>query len=293
MPNTCTASFLATGLPAGSYASRDYDYSPGPSADLGASRKDPRPTGHADQEVYQWHDASAGSHSAQPRAGMQAANDPQGEGRANRLAAHAGAAHPRREGAGQRQSARYGGRLHVQNWRGIPESCANAEYLILETRFLIEDVAQDSQAKEAAAGRKQQWRVSVDLTAHPVVEVLRPVLARSKPFTQGPQVARRRRARRREPVDRRARPHQGAVPLGPAGPEEPAQHLLDSRELALGGQPAGRRAHAAHRAGGHRRFHRRRSGPAGVHGARAQPVEPAAVGAARTGGALGFQVEAS
>jgi type VI secretion system secreted protein VgrG len=174
-------------LTSGQYATRDHDYSR-PRADLGASRKDPRPTGQADQEVYQWHHAFAGSHCAQPRAGMQAANDPQGEGRQIALL--------------RMQALRtHGARVQASgNLRGMVAGCtfrlarhprerANAEYLVLETRSLIEEVAQDSQVKEAAAGRKQQWRVSVDLTAHPVVEVLRPVLARSKPFTHGPQVA--------------------------------------------------------------------------------------------------------
>jgi type VI secretion system secreted protein VgrG len=70
-----------------------------------------------------------------------------------------------------------------------PRQKANAEYLILETRFLIEDVAQDSQAPDAIPGRKQHWKVEVDFTAHPMVEPLRPMLTQAKPFTRGPQSA--------------------------------------------------------------------------------------------------------
>jgi type VI secretion system secreted protein VgrG len=65
-----------------------------------------------------------------------------------------------------------------------PRQQANSEYLILDTILLIEDVPLDSQL---AAGRG--WTVTVDLTAHPVREPLRPAATRSKP-SAGPQVAR-------------------------------------------------------------------------------------------------------
>ncbi|QSI32697.1 type VI secretion system tip protein VgrG [Variovorax sp. RKNM96] len=174
-------------LTSGRYATRDYDYTR-PRADLGASRKAPRPTGQADQEVYQWHHPRAGSHHAQPRAGMEAADDPQGDGhqfallRMQALRTHGA----RMQASGNLRGMAAGRTFRLEKH---PSERANAEYLILETRFLIENVAQDSQIKEAAADRKQQWRISVNLTAHPVVEVLRPALARSKPFTHGPQVA--------------------------------------------------------------------------------------------------------
>jgi type VI secretion system secreted protein VgrG len=67
-------------LTAGQYTTRDYDYTR-PKADLTQTRRDPRPTGQANAEVYQWHDAQAGSHYAQPRAGAGEANDPHAEGR--------------------------------------------------------------------------------------------------------------------------------------------------------------------------------------------------------------------
>ena len=67
-------------LTSGRYSTRDYDYTR-PRADLSTSRKDPRPTGQADGEVYQWHAGKAGSHYAQPRAGTAEANDPQDESR--------------------------------------------------------------------------------------------------------------------------------------------------------------------------------------------------------------------
>lgn len=176
-------------LTPGRYSTRDYDYTR-PRADLRQTRRDPRPTGLADQEVYQWHADAGGSHYAQPRAGGTSteANDVQAEGSQLALL--------------RMQALRTAGaRLSASgNLRGMVPGCtfrlarhpretANTEYLILETRLLIEDVAQDSQVRDAAPHRTQHWRVEVDLTAHPVTEPLRPALTQSKPHSRGPQVA--------------------------------------------------------------------------------------------------------
>jgi type VI secretion system secreted protein VgrG len=174
-------------LTSGKYASRDYDYTR-PRADLAIGRSDPRPTGQADAEVYQWHAGATGSHYAQPRAGSAEANDPQAEGRQLALLRMQAL---RTHGARATASGNLRGmvpgctfRLHKH-----PRQKANAEYLILDTRLLIEDVAQDSQIQNAAPDRKQHWKVEVDFTAHPVTEPLRPVLTQAKPFTHGPQTA--------------------------------------------------------------------------------------------------------
>lgn len=174
-------------LTSGKYATRDYDYTR-PRADLGVGRNDPRPTGQANGEVYQWQAGAAGSHYAQPRAGMAEANDPQGEGRQLALL--------------RMQALRtHGARAQASgNLRGMVPGCsfmlskhprqkANAEYLILDARLLIEDVAQDSQIKGAASDRRQDWKVEVDFTAHPMAESLRPASTLAKPFTHGPQSA--------------------------------------------------------------------------------------------------------
>jgi type VI secretion system secreted protein VgrG len=175
-------------LTSGRYTSRDYDYTR-PGADLGIGRSDPRPTGQADLEVYQWHEGSAGgSHYAQPRAGTAEANDPRDEGRQLALLRMQAL---RTAGSRARASGNLRGMVPGCSFRlaGHPREKANAEYLILETQLLVEDVAQDSQVKEAVAGRKQQWKVQVDFTAHPMVEPLRPALTQAKPFTRGPQSA--------------------------------------------------------------------------------------------------------
>jgi type VI secretion system secreted protein VgrG len=176
----------ASRLTSGRYATRDYDYTR-PRADLGVGRKDPRPTGHADGEVYEWHASNSGSHCVQPNAGSAAGNDPRSEG--NLLAVLRMQA-LRTHGARAEASGNLRGMVPGRTFKlhKHPRESANAEYLLLSTRLLIEDVAQDSQAKEAIE-RKQQWQVRVDFTAHPVTEALRPALTQPKPRAGGSQVA--------------------------------------------------------------------------------------------------------
>jgi type VI secretion system secreted protein VgrG len=173
-------------LTSGKYTSRDYDYTR-PKADLTVKRADPRTTGQADQEVYQWHDGRAGSHYVQPRAGA-GANEPLAEG--NRLALlrmQALRTHgARAKASGQLRGMVPGFTFKLQKH---PREAANIQYLVLDSQFLIENVAQESQGAQAAAHRKQQWRVDLDFTAHPITEPLRPELSQHKPHARGPQVA--------------------------------------------------------------------------------------------------------
>ena len=174
-------------LTPGRYRTRDYDYTR-PRADLSSGRKDPRPTGQADGEIYQWHASLGGSHYAQPRAGATGANDPLSEG--DHLARVRMQA-LRTRGARAKASGNLRGMVpgHTFALRRHPREAANAEYLILDTDFLIEDVAQDSQIPAAHVDRRQQWRVQVAFTAHPMSEPLRPELTHPKPHTHGPQTA--------------------------------------------------------------------------------------------------------
>lgn len=173
-------------LTSGMYSSREYDYTR-PKADLSVKHADPRPTGQADQEVYQWHDGQAGNHYVQPRAGA-GVNEPLAEGnriallRMQALRTHGA----RAKASGQLRGMAPGFTFQLQKH---PREAANVQYLVLDSQFLIENVAQESQGIEAASHRKQQWRVEVDFTAHPITEPLRPALLRHKPHTQGPQVA--------------------------------------------------------------------------------------------------------
>ncbi|MDQ0042590.1 type VI secretion system Vgr family protein [Variovorax boronicumulans] len=174
-------------LTSGKYTGRDYDYTR-PRADLGIGRSDPRPTGQADGEVYQWHAGRGGSHYAQPRAGSAEGNDPQDEGRHLALLRMQAL---RTHGTRAQASGNLRGMVPGCSFRLAkhPRETANTEYLILDTQLLIEDVAQDSQIRDAASGRKQHWKVEVDFTAHPMAEPLRPALTQTKPFTHGPQSA--------------------------------------------------------------------------------------------------------
>jgi len=174
-------------LTSGRYATRDYDYRR-PRADLTSARKDPRPTAHADGEVYQWHADAAGSHYAQPLAGVAGPNDPLAEGD---LFARLRMQQLRTHGARATASGNLRGMVPGCTFKLTrhPRDDANAEYLVLGTRFLIEDIGQESQPIDAGPGRGQHWRVQVDITAHPSTEALRPDPTRRKPHTHGPQVA--------------------------------------------------------------------------------------------------------
>ncbi len=185
----------ASHLTSGTYTTGDYDYSR-PRADLRQSRSDPRPTGQADGEVYLWQgggpgDATPGvpaSRFAQPRAGTATGSDFQSEGRMlallrmEALRTHGA----RAQGRGNLRAMVPGCTFKLARH---PRQTANAEYLILDTTLLVEDVAQDSQNANAGPGQCQQWRVQVDFTAHPQGEALRPAATRVKPWTGGPQPA--------------------------------------------------------------------------------------------------------
>ncbi|MDB5895724.1 MAG: type secretion protein ImpA [Rhodoferax sp.] len=185
-------------LTSGRYSTRDYDYTR-PRADLSASRADARPTGQATGEVYEWHAGNGGSHYAQPHAGSAGGaasdtgvggegNDPQEEGRNLALLRMQGL---RSHGARARASGNLRGMVPGSFFtlHRHPQQKANRSWLILDTRLVIEDVAQDSQISDAARGRRQRWQVQVDFTTHPMTEALRPALTQPKPFSHGPQVA--------------------------------------------------------------------------------------------------------
>jgi type VI secretion system secreted protein VgrG len=174
-------------LTSGQFSTREYDYTR-PRSDLSISQSAPRPTGQAGGEVYQWHDGMAGAHYVQPRAGNADANDPQAEGRQLALLRMQAL---RTHGARAKASGNLRGMVPGCSFKlqEHPRQAANAEYLILDTHFLIEDVAQDSQIKDAAPDRKQGWRVQVDFTVHPMTEPLRPAMTQAKPYSRGPQPA--------------------------------------------------------------------------------------------------------
>ena len=177
-------------LTSGRYATRDYDYTRS-LANLNIGIDDPRPTGEAMQEVYQWQDGLAGSHYAQPGAGVAKDGDPWAEGRQlARLRMDALRTHGRRAEACGNLRGMVPGRTFWLN--GHPRESANVEYLVLDSTLLLEVAASDSQRRLNGTGdtdRRQQWRAEVKFVAHPLSEQLRPMLTQPKPLTRGPQPA--------------------------------------------------------------------------------------------------------
>ena len=151
-------------LTSGSYATREYDYTR-PRATLGADASAPRKTGHADQDVYLWRGDKAslgGSDYSQPNRGAdKAANQTEGQGKhLARL----------RMQSMRRSGNRASGVGHV---RGIVPGCtfslsehpkgkANAEYIVLDTRFVIENVNEETQRNTTALTDAQRLGALVD-----------------------------------------------------------------------------------------------------------------------------------
>jgi type VI secretion system secreted protein VgrG len=182
-------------LTSGSYATREYDYTR-PRATLAAEAAAPRSTGHADQEVYLWRGDKSGlggSDYSQPNKGAdKAANQTEDQGK-----------HLARL---RMQTLRQPGlrAMGVGHVRGIVPGCtfsltehpqdkANAEYIVLNTQLVIENVGEDSQRNTFAPSDAQrmsgQWRVLVDFEVQPTTEVLRPEAIQRKPKTGGPETA--------------------------------------------------------------------------------------------------------
>jgi type VI secretion system secreted protein VgrG len=172
----------AHSLTSGQYSTRDYDYTR-PRADLTASRSNPRPTAHSQQEVYEWH---ADAHYSQPQAGAEGngPNDPLAEGDAIALLLMQALRSPgqRARGAGRLRAMLPGCIFTLQQH---PMEAANIDYLILATDFSIEEVAQESQSPDSA----QQYKVAVEFEVQPLRETLRPQRLTPKPYTHGPSSA--------------------------------------------------------------------------------------------------------
>ena len=192
-------------LTSGAYASREYDYTR-PRAQLQAQSTAPRKTGHAQAEVYLWRGDKAGiggSDYSQPNKGAdKAANqtEPQGQHLARLRIQALRQSGLRARGAGHVRGIVPGCTFTLS---GHPRDKANVEYITLHTRFLVENVGQDSQrstdlqrsastdtptplALSDAQRFIGQWRVQVEFEVQPSTEALRPQATQSKPKTGGP-----------------------------------------------------------------------------------------------------------
>ncbi len=184
-------------ITSGTYASREYDYTR-PRASLAADAAAPRNTGHADQEVYLWRADKVGlggSDYSQPNRGAdKAANQTEGQGKhLARL----------RMQTLRQTGLRAAGVGHVRgivpgctfSLSGHPREKANAEYITLHTRFLMENVGEDTQRNVSAAVLSDaqrlsgNWHVMVQFEVQPATEVLRPEATQGKPKTGGPESA--------------------------------------------------------------------------------------------------------
>jgi len=142
-------------LTSGAYASREYDYTR-PRAPLDAGAAAPRKTGHADQEVYLWRGDKAGisgSDYSQPNKGADKAGNQSDEERGRDFA------RLRMQGLRQAGLRAYG----VGHVRGVVPGCtfsltghprerANVEYIVLDTRLVVENVSEDTQRVSFSGG---------------------------------------------------------------------------------------------------------------------------------------------
>jgi type VI secretion system secreted protein VgrG len=187
-------------ITSGKYATRDYDYMR-PRADLSVGQSDPRETAQNDYEIFDWHAVRGGRHYVQPKAGPgQASNEPLSEGDLlTKLRMQAQKSQGWRAKGGGALRGMVAG--HTFQLVEHPADAANVEYLILHTRLLVEEVAEESQS--GSAGRKgnksteqlpeklrrQEWHVRVDVELHPMQEVYRVYPTRMKPVAAGPETA--------------------------------------------------------------------------------------------------------
>ena len=176
------------------YESGEHDYTT-PDAPLATGSLNQRVERKASGLFYAWHGGPAASHYAQPQAGGPRLMGRQVLSRGVLDTIAQGNLLARRRIEAFNTAGR---RLHAAgNLRGMVPGClftlaghprtqANARYLVIESHFLLEEVAQESRR---ATGPAQQWRVHVELTGHPSQDELRPTPTRSKPHTHGPQSA--------------------------------------------------------------------------------------------------------
>ncbi|RFO96693.1 type VI secretion system tip protein VgrG [Rhodoferax lacus] len=134
-------------LTSGSYASREYDYTR-PRATLAAEASAPRNTGHADEEVYLWRGDKTcvgGSDYSQPNRGAdKAANQTEGQGKHLARLRMQALRQPglRAKGVGHVRGIVPGCTFSLS---GHPQEKANSEYMVLDTRLVIENVSEDTQ----------------------------------------------------------------------------------------------------------------------------------------------------
>ncbi len=187
-------------LTSSSYASRDYDYTR-PRTQLDASASDARAQAQTKQEVYLWRSAKhgmGGSDYSQPNAGNNKQSN-QTEEQGKQLAVlrlqHLRQNAQRAKGVGHVRGIQPG---HTFTLSEHPQHQANAEYIVLHTQFVIENVNEETQRNAATNALailtdtqrlSGQWRVEVKFEVQSSKEMLRPLMTQPKPYVYGPQPA--------------------------------------------------------------------------------------------------------
>lgn len=153
----------AEGITSGAWRTSDYDFTK-PTADLTGKSQQPRDTAHSKAEIYEW----PGDYE----------KPDEGEGFARMRMEALRAPGSRAHGEGSLRGIVPGCTFTLA---AHPHDAANQKYLVLDTTFEMEDVAEES--------GHQQYRQHVRFTAQPAAEPFRPARAVPKPRTRGPQTA--------------------------------------------------------------------------------------------------------
>lgn len=167
-------------LASGIFTTRDFDYTR-PRADLTVTREDPiQDASHSQHEVYEWHSPHSGNnHYVQPKAGPnRATNVPLDEGQflARIRMEQLHCAGYRAHGSGHLKGMQPG---HSFNLREHPRTAANVQYLILNAKLTIREVAQETQ--NSGSPHAQRHEVEVDFEVYPLKAA-----GGYRPFTRTP-----------------------------------------------------------------------------------------------------------
>lgn len=184
-------------MTSGAYVSRDYDYTR-PRASMETRASAPRATGQSDQEIYLWRSTKAGlggSDYSQPNAGTDKAahqTEEQGKQLAMLRMQNLRQSGLRAQGAGHVRGIVAGCTFTLSEH---PQTAANTEYIVLNTRLVIENVNEETQRSQATPAQhvmghlSGQWRVEVNFEVQTTQEMVRPDITQPKPYIYGPQPA--------------------------------------------------------------------------------------------------------
>jgi type VI secretion system secreted protein VgrG len=200
-------------LTSGRYASRDYDYT-GPRADLSIGRSDPRPPARPTARSTNGMKQPGRQPLCSTACGQAEPTIPRRRPAVG-AAAHAGPAHPRRPRA--RASGNLRGMVPGCSFQAAKASAPEGQHRVPDPGHPLPDRRRcaGQPDRRCVPSRKQQWKVEVDFTAHPMAEPLRPLPTQPSPSPVALQSALVVGPAGQNIWTDELRPHQGAVSLGP------------------------------------------------------------------------------